>query len=113
MKNTSIYIAIAMVIMVSCNNDLETEGISRITYYPTFELERGTLVLYEVGESYTEPGIKVTEEGAEIPFTTTGTVDTSVPGFYSITYSAVNKDGFQGSETRTVVVLEPNLPDLD
>lgn len=112
MKKIFIYISIVASLM-GCNNDLETEGLSRITYYPTFELTGGDLVLYKVGETYTEPGIKVTEGGANIDFTTTGAVDTSTPGFYPITYSALNKDGFPGTATRTVVVLEDNLPELD
>jgi hypothetical protein len=87
--------------------------LSRIKYYPTFELTGGEIVLYKVGDTYTEPGIKVTEGGEPIAFTTTGTVDTSVPGFYPISYAAVNKDGFQGTATRTVIVLEDNLPELD
>lgn len=112
MKKIFLYISI-VASLIGCNNDLETEGLSRITYYPTFELTGGNLMLYKVGDPYTEPGIKVTEGGNDIPFTTTGTVDTSVPGFYSISYSAVNKDGFPGTATRTVVVLEDNLPELD
>lgn len=99
--------------LISCNNDLETEGISRITYYPTFKLEGGNLLTYKVGDTYAEPGIQVTEGGTEIAFTTTGTVNTSVPGFYPIRYSAVNKDGFEGSATRVVVVMEPSFPALD
>jgi uncharacterized lipoprotein NlpE involved in copper resistance len=112
MKKIFIYISI-VASLIGCNNDLETEGLSRITYYPTFELTGGDFMLYTVGEPYTEPGIKVTEEGTDIPFTTTGSVDTSKPGFYQISYSAVNKDGFPGTATRTVVVLEENLPELD
>lgn len=112
MKKIFIYISI-VASLVGCNNDLETEGLSRITYYPTFELTGGDLVLYNVGETYTEPGIKVTEGGQAIDFTTSGSVDTSTPGFYQISYAAKNKDGFEGSAIRTVVVLEENLPELD
>lgn len=99
----------------ACNNDLDTEGISGITYFPTFELTGGNIVLYHVGDVYAEPGIRVTEEGVEIPFTTSGEdeVDTSTPGLYDITYAAVNKDGFPGTAVRTVAVLEENLPNLD
>lgn len=112
MKKIFIYISI-VASLIGCNNDLETEGLSRITYYPTFELTGGNLVLVNVGDNYSEPGIKVTEGGTSIDFTTTGSVDTSVPGFYPVTYSAINKDGFPGTATRTVVVLQENLPELD
>jgi hypothetical protein len=112
MKKIFIYISI-VASLIGCNNDLETEGLSRITYYPTFELTGGDMVLYTVGDTYSEPGITVTEGGQPIDFTTTGTVDTSVPGFYPISYAAVNQDGFQGTATRTVVVLDSNIPELD
>lgn len=112
MKKILLYLVIATVFL-GCNNDLETEGLSRITYYPTFDMVNGDIVTYHVGDTYSEPGITVTEDGQEIEFTTTGTVDTSTPGFYPITYSAVNKDGYPGSAVRLVVVLEENLPSLD
>jgi hypothetical protein len=112
MKKIFIYISI-VASLIGCNNDLETEGLSRITYYPTFELTGGDLVLYNVGDAYSEPGIKVTEGGQPIEFTTSGSVDTSKPGFYPIVYGAKNKDGFEGTAIRTVVVLEENLPELD
>lgn len=104
---------VAIIALSACNRDLETEGLSRITYYPTFELEGGNLVIFQVGDTYSEPGISVTEQGAPIEFETAGTVDTSTPGFYPITYSAVNKDGYAGIAVRTVVVMEANVPDLD
>jgi hypothetical protein len=114
MKKLLLNISI-VAILVGCNNDLETEGISRVTYYPTFELEGGDLVVYEVGDpAYSEPGIEVTEGGQPIDFETEGesAVDTSTPGFYEVRYSAVNKDGYAGTAVRTIVVLEPNLPEI-
>ncbi|HYG01341.1 MAG TPA: immunoglobulin-like domain-containing protein [Chryseosolibacter sp.] len=112
MKKILLYLVIATVFF-GCNNDLETEGLSRITYYPTFEMVNGDVVTYHVGDVYSEPGITVTEGGEAIEFTTSGTVDTSAPGFYPITYSAINQDGYPGTATRLVVVLEENLPTLD
>jgi hypothetical protein len=112
MKKIFIYISI-VASLIGCDNDLETEGLSRITYYPTFELTGGDLYFHTVGTAYTEPGIKVTEEGAPIDFSTDGTVDVTTPGFNIISYSAINKDGFQGTATRTVVVKEDNVPELD
>src|SRR5690606_13531929 len=102
MKKYLLIITILLVV-AGCNNDLESEGLSRITYFPDFELEAGDIVLHPLGAEYAEPGVRVTEEGSEISFTTTGSVDTSTPGFNAIVYSAVNKDGFPGSATRTVV----------
>lgn len=111
MKKYLLIITILLAV-AGCNNDLESEGLSRITYFPDFELEAGDIVLHPLGAEYAEPGVRVTEEGSEISFTTTGSVDTSTPGFNAIVYSAVNKDGFPGSATRTVVVVEPDVPSL-
>ena len=111
--------------MLGCEKDDDTANISFITAYPEFELTDGDIVLVK-GEAYVEPGVVATEGGAEIPVTTsvvgsayidpartdpsqvryTNTLDTNVPGIYTITYSAVNSDGFSGSTTRTIFVLD-------
>ena len=40
-------------------------------------------------------------------------VDASKAGVYSVTYSAVNVDGFSSSATRTVIVYDPSATDRD
>lgn len=107
------------VTVMGCNTDLETEGISRITYFPEFVLEGDDLYFINEGDDFVEPGIKVLEQGNEIPFTATyrgrysGYSGTSIgtdPDQYSLTYDAVNQDGFAASESRTIVAV--NTGDL-
>ena len=105
--------------MVGCNNDLETEGISRITYFPEFELEGEDFYFLNEGESFVDPGITVFEQGTEIPFTSTfngrysgysGSAIGTDPDQYTLTYNAVNRDGFAASASRTIIAI--NTGDL-
>ncbi|WP_161890090.1 immunoglobulin-like domain-containing protein [Pontibacter russatus] len=98
------FVVLSAFFFAGCDKE-DTEGLSRITYFPTFEMAGDEFMSLVQGETYTEPGVTATEEGTEIEVTTTGTVDTSTPGVYEIVYSATNKDGFSGTVTRTVAVL--------
>lgn len=96
-------------LFTACNKDdiHNTEdkvGISRVTRFPVLTLNGDRYMTIEVGGTFTDPGITATEGGADIPYTTEGSVNTGEVGVYDITYSAVNKDGFPASLTRTVVV---------
>ncbi|WP_187262557.1 immunoglobulin-like domain-containing protein [Pontibacter beigongshangensis] len=111
--------------LLSCEKDDETANISFVTTYPDFEMTGGLVVLVK-GEEYVEPGVVATESGQEIEITTsvvgsayidpansdpsnvsyTSSIDTNVPGIYTITYSATNSDNFSGSTTRTLIVLD-------
>ncbi len=89
----------------SCERDLETEGISRITNFAEFQMAGDQFMSLVVGSTFTDPGVKATEGGNEIPVTASGTVNTATPGLYQITYSATNSDDFSASTSRTVAVL--------
>lgn len=107
MKNLSkayILFALIALIFTSCDKE-DTEGLSRITNFPTFEMNGNKYMSIVKGEQYTEAGVTATEGGSDIEVTISGTVDVNTPGVYDITYSAVNKDGFSGQVTRTVAVL--------
>lgn len=97
--------------VLSCNKKDDfnyppgTVGISKITNYPTFTMTGNSYISLVAGSTYNEPGVKATEGGAPLTVTTTSSLNTNTPGIYVITYSAVNKDGFAGSVSRTVVVL--------
>lgn len=101
-------------IFVSCEKDLDSENLSRITYYPDFEIKGDVIkeipgyyiTLNPIGTAYTEPSAKATENETEITCKTTGTVDHTKVGRYEITYSATNKDGFDGEAIRTVLVYD-------
>jgi hypothetical protein len=102
----------------SCERDLETEGITKkITYYPVFELDGEEEIVIHAGDDFSLPGAVATEQGSEIPVTTsiTGTyftgsvdaIDPTIADIYNVSYSAVNKDGYAGSASRIVSVLPP------
>ncbi len=101
------YIIILMVsffCLFSCEK--ETEGISRITEYPTFEMQGGDFIFVKVNSTFTDPGVTAYAGETELPVEVNGTVDTSVPGIYSLQYAAINSDGLPASTQRTVAVVE-------
>lgn len=97
----------------SCDNEPSASNISRVTYFPNFEYEGGDLNFVQCGSSYSLPPIKATENGVELPVSTTITgVFSGANEFnidnadkYEITSSATNADGFDGTVTRTVWVV--------
>lgn len=78
---------------------------SRPTYWPIIKVNGSSLVTLIAGETYTDAGATVTENGNPIDFTTDNPVDAEAPGVYKVVYSAVNVDGIEVSQTRTVIVL--------
>ncbi len=119
MKKLLLYTTLVALTLVSCNADLESEGISRITYFPEFVLEGEDFYIIDEGDPFVEPGISVLEQGSVIPFTSTfkgrytgfsgSTIGTDADQ-YNLTYDAVNKDGFAASESRTIAAV--NTGDL-
>lgn len=99
-----------LLFLTACEQDLDTEGISKVTIFPTIEFE--PLKVVALGDSFTPTAI-ATEGGTEIPVTIAGTVDTGTVGIYSITFSATNSDGIAGSVTQTVVVHDPTIIGTD
>ena len=61
----------------------------------------------EMGSTYTDAG--ATADGGET-VTSSGTVDTSTVGTYTITYSATDAEGNEGTATRTVTVVDTTAP---
>lgn len=112
MKKTIQFLFLSFIIVLgACNkddiNNTDTKiGRSRVTFFPVVTLLGERYMAVEVGGQYTEEGIEATESGEPIPYTTTGTVNTAVPGVYTLTYSAENKDGFSAVVKRTVAVYD-------
>ena len=100
--------AAALFVLGSCQK-LTTEGVTRTTYYPVLGLEGDDPYVVTLGQSYVEPGYTATLNGEDVSagVTVSSNVDTSAPGIYSVTYSAVNEDGFSASISRDVYVLNP------
>ena len=99
-------------LFTSCSTD--TDNVSKVTNYPVLELNGEEEIIIPLGGTYNDEGIIATEDGVEIPYTTkvTGTlrggstVDTNKADIYSVSYSAINKDGFPGTITRKVIVVD-------
>jgi hypothetical protein len=108
------YIVIVLISgLWSCEPNLETEGISRVTYYPTILLKGERWNQIPVGGTFTDPGVTALEGDTPLTTTVTGSVDTNVPGVYTIQYDAVNRDGYSASEYRYVGVVAPSVGSVD
>lgn len=115
-KITYIFLFTLVAAFTSCKKELDSEGVSRITYYPNFEMTGNAVVFQSLGTTFTDPGIKALAGSQTLPVTTSvtgtytsysgNTVNTNVADKYNITYSAKNSDGFSGSDTRTVYVAK-------
>ena len=64
----------------------------------------------EFGSTYVDAGATARDQGQAITGTSSGTVDTSVEGTYTITYSATDAAGNTGTATRTVNVADTTVP---
>lgn len=94
----------------SCNDDEDQLTDTRVTHYATIELLGDEFIKMNLGDPWVEPGYTATEGSEDITskVKVTGTVDTSTPGYYELNYSAMNKDNFNASVSRTVMVINPN-----
>lgn len=94
----------------SCKPD-EPES-SKPTFYPVIKLKGSKYVSIPLGESFIDEGVSATVNGIEIEYSVDGEVDNTKTGLYVLNYIAVNEDGFEGSETRYVMVIpEAEKPD--
>lgn len=89
-------------------------GNSTITYFVDLALTGASTMTISKGDTFSDPGAVATENGKAVTVSVAGAVDNSKPGIYVLTYSAVNKDGFAKSVSRTVVVAPGNeMPGVD
>jgi hypothetical protein len=119
MMKKNIYLLIilvsGLVFLGSCEKKTSSEDTSRITYYVTFELDGPSLVIIPAGGTYVEPGYTAMEGETDVTadVDVSSDLDESTPGYYTIVYSAINKDGFSAAVQRNVVVYDPASPDDD
>lgn len=73
-------------LVTSCSED--TKDVSIVVNYPDFEMQGDQYMFLLTGETYQEPGVKAYVVGEETDVTVSGTVDTSTPGVYIISYNA-------------------------
>ena len=95
----------------ACSDDHLTD--SRLTYYVNLELQGDEMMLVPIGTTFTDPGVKATLAGEDftsnVVVSGADEVDVNTIGFYDITYSGMNADGFLASVSRTVVVYDPSV----
>jgi hypothetical protein len=109
----SLYAILGAVLSTSCEDD-ETANVSFVTSYPVFDLTGGEAVtVLGNGSAFVDPGAVATENGTPIDVQTTGTVDTSTPGLYRLTYSATNSDGYSATASRLVAVTAEDVSGTD
>lgn len=105
-----IFITLVAAFALSACSKEESMGVSTITTFPSIELNGDEAITILVGGTYTELGVTAMEGETVIPASgviTDGSVDNSVPGVYTISYTASNKDGFKVSARRYVGVITP------
>lgn len=102
-------IALVSFALTSCG-DKESEGLSRFTYYPILEMNGDAYITTPVGSTFNDPGCVALLNGEDVSdqIQISGSVNTSVIGFYKLGYTVVNSDGFPASATRTVAVVDKN-----
>lgn len=108
-----------LVLLFSCNKETIVEtptqvGISKVTYYVVLALKGPAFESVLIGQPYVDSGATAEENGQPVTYTTSGTVDVNTEGIYTITYTAVNQDGYPSSITRNVAVISTApLPGVD
>lgn len=111
MKKILYSLSICLICLFTACEDETSQDTSKITYFVNFEMKGDKVMQIPVGTAYVEPGVIAMEGSNDITSTmkTTGTVNASKVGVYTLAYSAVNVDGFAKSTERTVVVYDPNV----
>lgn len=109
MKKIILFSFLALAFLAGCTqkdivDTADQVGISKVTYYPILTLKGDLYVTVSSGSAFTDAGATAVAGSTSVPVTTSGTVDTSKPGVYVVTYTATNKDGFSASALRYVIV---------
>lgn len=119
MKNLRIiYLFTAILAFALSGCEKTYDDLYRITYYATFEMTGDEVIFNPFGTNFTDPGVKATEAGKEIPVTTVVSGDffggtsfnANAADRYLYTYSATNSDGYAASTSR--LVYNVNTGDL-
>lgn len=108
MKEKLSYLLVFVLTVALFGCDKSTEGLTRITYYPTLEVLGEATVILNVGETYTDEGCYAELKGEDVSseVIATSNVDNTTPGAYSISYVIYNADGFSTTASRTVYVVD-------
>ncbi|UJH92363.1 DUF5012 domain-containing protein [Antarcticibacterium sp. 1MA-6-2] len=116
MKNTFrylSYLACCGFLLTGCEAE-STAEISEVTNFAVFDLTGSDEILLHKGEEYVEPGATAEEAGEPVEVSTNisqgwfrgQNFDTDISDFYTVSYSAINQDGFEATVSRTIIVAE-------
>lgn len=102
----SIMMALPVLFLGSCEK--ESEGLTRITYYPVLTLDGDETVIVNKGGSYVEPGYSASLNGEDVTsqVQVDNSIDPTKSGIYSVDYKITNSDGFSSVASRKVIVLD-------
>ncbi|MFV0565283.1 MAG: immunoglobulin-like domain-containing protein [Flavobacteriaceae bacterium] len=91
---------------MACEPELSTENVSRTTYFTELELIGDEITMVPVGSTYVDEGVIATEGEEDVTdnVKVNSNVDASKIGYYTVTYSATNTDGFEKTISRIVLV---------
>ena len=111
MKKIIVALFIASSLFTACT-PIDTENVSKITYFPIFTIQGANPYFTPVGTPYSDPGAIAKAGTVVIPHTTAAmgkyrkgtTLDINSSDEYAVTYSATNSDGFVGTGSRKVIV---------
>lgn len=104
---------LVLILLPACEKDDLGLSVSRETQFATFEMEGDQQMFVEVGTPFVDPGVKAFEGDAEVPVSVDGAVNSSETGLYTLTYSAVNSDGFPNTTRRLVFVRSSGILEND
>ncbi len=101
------FCALSAIAFGSCQN-ITTDGVTGITYYPVITLEGDSQIIVQKGTQYNEPGYTAVLNGEDVTASVevATNLNTSKSGVYSVTYKCVNSDGFSATASRKVIVLD-------
>jgi hypothetical protein len=114
MKNRCLILASIVLLIISCEKDMVNPlpgGVDASVdiRFPVISLIGSSSISIERGTTYSDAGATASDNidgDITSSITTSGLVDTSTPGTYTITYSATDDSGNTGTATRTVIVNE-------
>jgi len=96
----------------SNDNNNDGSGTTTDTIAPVITLNGEATLTLNVGDIYTEAGATATDNvDGTVTVVTTGSVDTAAVGTYTVTYTATDVAGNEGTNTRTVTVSAVVVPD--
>ncbi|TPG67022.1 DUF5011 domain-containing protein [Hymenobacter nivis] len=95
-----------------CKKD-ETDNISRVKDYAGITLAGNEYYVINVGETFTEPGVTANLGGQPLTPTINNPVNSAKPGIYVIQYKGANTEGDTIARSRTVIVTDPAVNNLD